>query len=258
MSAPMEKSSYRAYQQVLNISIKPKSAKIAATSKKVTKPSATKKDSCGAVKRRTKTGCLTCRKRKKKCDEDKVNGKCQGCTRNFLECCWPEAEPVAAIISKCSTPITIITAPSPAPLVLGVKSSAPFKSTKCSISSLIEPVKIESKCEIKQEVETNPYPSPSQSPISEIKQEHGDVSYIALPPLMNVQYKVHSKDSNIRGIKTETDNESTVIIKQEPVVKHEPEVKQEQQVCKPFVQEAKFVITSFNCNKDLCQIPNSA
>ncbi|GMM47742.1 hypothetical protein DAPK24_043400 [Pichia kluyveri] len=36
---------------------------------------------------RTKTGCFTCRKRKKKCDE---NGPvCSGCSRNFLCCVWP-------------------------------------------------------------------------------------------------------------------------------------------------------------------------
>ncbi|KAK5057764.1 hypothetical protein LTR84_011765 [Exophiala bonariae] len=37
---------------------------------------------------RVKTGCLTCRGRRKKCDERKPN--CTGCTRNFLRCDWPE------------------------------------------------------------------------------------------------------------------------------------------------------------------------
>lgn len=36
---------------------------------------------------RVKTGCLTCRQRRKKCDERKP--VCTGCTRNFLECDWP-------------------------------------------------------------------------------------------------------------------------------------------------------------------------
>ncbi|KIW81500.1 hypothetical protein Z517_04525 [Fonsecaea pedrosoi CBS 271.37] len=36
---------------------------------------------------RTKTGCLTCRRRKKKCDELKPT--CTGCARNFIECQWP-------------------------------------------------------------------------------------------------------------------------------------------------------------------------
>lgn len=37
--------------------------------------------------RRTKTGCLCCRKRRKKCDERYPN--CQGCKRNRINCVWP-------------------------------------------------------------------------------------------------------------------------------------------------------------------------
>ncbi|KAJ3951336.1 hypothetical protein N0V92_012263 [Colletotrichum tropicale] len=36
---------------------------------------------------RVRTGCLTCRGRKKKCDETKP--RCRGCERNRLECKWP-------------------------------------------------------------------------------------------------------------------------------------------------------------------------
>ncbi|KAB8230235.1 Zn(II)2Cys6 transcription factor [Aspergillus alliaceus] len=36
---------------------------------------------------RTKTGCLTCRKRKKKCDE--TPGTCSNCARRWLPCEWP-------------------------------------------------------------------------------------------------------------------------------------------------------------------------
>jgi hypothetical protein len=36
---------------------------------------------------RVKTGCLTCRRRKKKCDE--VKPACSGCHRNKLSCEWP-------------------------------------------------------------------------------------------------------------------------------------------------------------------------
>lgn len=36
---------------------------------------------------RTRTGCLPCRRRKKKCDEAKP--QCQACTRNKLQCAWP-------------------------------------------------------------------------------------------------------------------------------------------------------------------------
>ncbi|KAG7927836.1 hypothetical protein KL925_002194 [Ogataea polymorpha] len=39
-------------------------------------------------KSRTKSGCFTCRKRKKKCDERYP--VCSGCSRNFLHCSWPE------------------------------------------------------------------------------------------------------------------------------------------------------------------------
>lgn len=43
---------------------------------------------------RVKTGCLTCRRRKKKCDE--VRPKCKGCSRNKLECSWPKFGPQEA------------------------------------------------------------------------------------------------------------------------------------------------------------------
>lgn len=36
---------------------------------------------------RTRTGCLSCRQRKKKCDE--VKPHCQACERNKLACIWP-------------------------------------------------------------------------------------------------------------------------------------------------------------------------
>lgn len=72
-------SDYRSYQQVISLSIRPN------TPNKVRKSKAPKSQ----PKIRTKTGCLTCRKRKKKCDEHIVDGKCQGCTRNFLDCNWP-------------------------------------------------------------------------------------------------------------------------------------------------------------------------
>ncbi|EGV62002.1 hypothetical protein CANTEDRAFT_115466 [Yamadazyma tenuis ATCC 10573] len=74
---------YRSYQQVVDLAIrhpgKQKKSKVA------------KKTAAVPVsgKTRTKTGCLTCRRRKKKCDENIVNGKCQGCSRNFLDCSWP-------------------------------------------------------------------------------------------------------------------------------------------------------------------------
>jgi hypothetical protein len=41
---------------------------------------------------RSKTGCLTCRVKKIKCDETKPN--CMRCTHGQRECNWPEAAPV--------------------------------------------------------------------------------------------------------------------------------------------------------------------
>lgn len=41
-------------------------------------------------KTRSKAGCFTCRKRKKKCDE--CYPICSGCARNFLCCVWPDKE----------------------------------------------------------------------------------------------------------------------------------------------------------------------
>ncbi|GMM30975.1 hypothetical protein DAMA08_037200 [Martiniozyma asiatica (nom. inval.)] len=38
-------------------------------------------------KSRTKTGCFTCRRRKKKCDEQ--GPVCSGCKRNYVQCIWP-------------------------------------------------------------------------------------------------------------------------------------------------------------------------
>ncbi|CAK7903206.1 hypothetical protein CAAN1_07S06370 [[Candida] anglica] len=123
--------SYKAYQQVLNLST-PKAATPVTKSETPTK-------------RRTKSGCLTCRKRKKKCDEDVVDGKCQGCTRNFLECCWPE-KPVSAAIS---------TTPSP---------KIEFKTPKAPKTPLIQAA----------------YPSPEMSPVFEGKIEHNEISKLEL------------------------------------------------------------------------------
>ncbi|RLV94520.1 hypothetical protein JA1_001754 [Spathaspora sp. JA1] len=247
-------TNYRSYQQVLDISIKRKTSKTNVThtattpvatvntTKKITK---VKKDE-NNIKRRTKTGCLTCRKRKKKCDEDKVNGKCQGCTRNFLECCWPEAAPTA--------PVTIKELPSMA-------KSPVLRSTKCNINSLLAtPIKTEMeqiKCGKPVKVEPVPYPSPISSPqFTEAKlASHSEVNIISLPPLFNVNYKLQSKDSNVRGIKSEE-------IKHENI-KHENSKVMVAPVATPLSPPrvdapapTKFVITSFNIHKDLCQVPN--
>ncbi|EEQ41787.1 hypothetical protein CLUG_05915 [Clavispora lusitaniae ATCC 42720] len=71
---------YKSYQQVFSLT---SGCKRTST----TKPKARAET---VTKKRTKTGCLTCRRRKKKCDEVKVDGKCQACIRNFMDCCWSE------------------------------------------------------------------------------------------------------------------------------------------------------------------------
>ncbi|EPE07504.1 c6 transcription factor [Ophiostoma piceae UAMH 11346] len=69
---------------------------------------------------RSRNGCLTCRHRKKKCDE--VKPDCTGCTRNRLSCVWPPttakpaASPSAASATTTSAPAPASgTAPTPAP-----------------------------------------------------------------------------------------------------------------------------------------------
>lgn len=112
------------------------------------------------VQKRTKTGCLTCRKRKKKCDENIIDGKCQGCTRNFLDCNWPTSLTQAptsrgrtsSISSECSgTSIDTLDNSEP-------NTRAPSPISNHFISS---------------------YPSP-KSP--KLEDEH-DISCIKLPPL---------------------------------------------------------------------------
>lgn len=82
---------YKEYQKVINLAVK-------------NKPSFKRKSSRTEpgheVKRRTRTGCLTCRKRKKKCDEEKSGGRCQACIRNFLNCTWPDETKSEQIFSE--------------------------------------------------------------------------------------------------------------------------------------------------------------
>ncbi|KAJ5948080.1 hypothetical protein N7466_001095 [Penicillium verhagenii] len=46
--------------------------------------------SISSAKLRTRTGCLQCRNRRKKCDE--LRPQCAGCRRNQLQCIWPSNE----------------------------------------------------------------------------------------------------------------------------------------------------------------------
>lgn len=128
----MTSPSYKCYQQVLHLSV-PK-AKAVATPKISTK-------------RRTKSGCLTCRKRKKKCDEEVSGGKCQGCTRNFLECCWSskevEARPTALPLTPSSSMedvTTAVTPPKTPVLITAYPSPAlsPVFESKCGTPEVLK------------------------------------------------------------------------------------------------------------------------
>lgn len=106
--------------------------------------------------KRTRTGCLTCRQRKKKCDEHKINGKCQACTRNFLTCGWPVE----------STPEPALKPPSTSLL-------SPMQNySKISVAGLCTPVAAESA-----------YPSPVTTPtIASCKSPGNEVALLHLPP----------------------------------------------------------------------------
>ncbi|KAI5962189.1 uncharacterized protein KGF55_003265 [Candida pseudojiufengensis] len=255
---------YRSYQQVLNIAVKPTTTstsnvlniKKLNSTKKITKPKIKKDES--QIKRRTKTGCFTCRKRKKKCDEDKVNGKCQACTRNFLQCCWPEPTPtkegpkeLSAETRKCSDNVSTV------------------RSTKCDINSLLAspittitppvikkqelPSTKQQESHEKQKIseKQNPYPSPIQSPVSlysHPNSPNNEISYISLPPLYNFNYKLHAKDSNVRGSKNENDDNTKIQSKS-----NEQTIPQPNKVVSEE-SRTRFIITSFNSRKDLCEI----
>jgi len=54
---------------------------------------------------RSRTGCFTCRRRKKKCNEEKPI--CSGCKRNKLDCRWPtEAASSSSLSTSSSSTIT--------------------------------------------------------------------------------------------------------------------------------------------------------
>ncbi|RCK63518.1 hypothetical protein Cantr_09792 [Candida viswanathii] len=197
--------SYRSYQQVLNISLKPKTAtsscckKSAAaaaasttTTKRVSKP---KRDE-SLIKRRTKTGCLTCRKRKKKCDEDKVNGKCQACTRNFLDCCWPDPN---AVKPKTKKQPQQSQPPKQAEPLSPSMTSPIIRSKKCDINYLLQPEQPKPDAAAEPKVFI-PYPSPTLSPVFSEAKPPTEVTHFALPPMYNVSYRHQSKDSNVRSL----------------------------------------------------------
>ncbi|KAI5954536.1 hypothetical protein KGF54_002311 [Candida jiufengensis] len=263
---------YRTYQQVLNIAVKPTTTqnqnvstiKKLNSSKKITKPTKIRKDE-SQIKRRTKTGCFTCRKRKKKCDEDKVNGKCQACTRNFLDCCWPEP------VTKKETQPKELKEFKEIKSCTNIEPTTITRSTKCDINSLLaSPINqqispITSKRELLQQQITpepepqqiNPYPSPIQSPVSTFSHPNSptnNISYMNLPPL-NFNYKLHAKDSNVRGSKEENIEESKFQINLGTQITSNNNNSQVNSV-RPVENKTRFIISSFNSRKALCDIKN--
>ncbi|ANZ77153.1 BA75_03690T0 [Komagataella pastoris] len=94
-AAPIKEESQFAHLTLMNKDL-PSNAK-QAKSKVSAAPAKTSSRSAGGsgnnnaapVKKRVRTGCLTCRKKHKKCDENR-NPKCDFCTLKGLECVWPE------------------------------------------------------------------------------------------------------------------------------------------------------------------------
>lgn len=108
------------------------------------------------VNKRTRTGCLTCRQRKKKCDEHKVNGKCQACTRNFLTCGWPAENTAGSTLNPLSTS-----------LLSPVQNYA-----KISVAELCAPMAAETA-----------YPSPITTPkMASCLSPGNEVAQLQLPP----------------------------------------------------------------------------
>lgn len=137
---------YKAYQQVLDLS-------------GTKKPSRAAPKTSTTPKKRTKSGCLTCRARKKKCDESKVGGLCQACVRNFLSCSWPgdEAAPTKKTPELAPEVPTTNMAPMPAKL--------PVLPTK------------------PQDKGADAYPSPLASPLSSPKIAAVEEKPVKLPPI---------------------------------------------------------------------------
>ncbi|WLF79226.1 hypothetical protein PVL30_002978 [Lodderomyces elongisporus] len=324
-------TNYRSYQQVLNISVKPttttpclsqkkaSSSILATTSRRQNQNKITKakkstangsgvkdhtNDSTAPIKRRTKTGCFTCRKRKKKCDEDKVNGKCQACTRNFLECCWPETninstiKSQASSMEKQSSSTSELAEGPKTPELKMVKPctqssqvsqhTSPVSYKKCDIKSLL--TSPPASPEIKPTVVYNPYPSPKQSPNfkeaklqSPLASTENICGLVTLPPLLlNSNYRLNttspplavpssssltssSPSSSSSSITATRINESNVrgMPRQVPVatketvspIMNDKSVSLERKE-KNVTFGSKFIITSFNADKSLCEIKN--
>lgn len=228
-------TNYKDFQQVLNFSIRPKSvsggSKSLAPKKNLNKIAVTKPSSTPTNKR-TKTGCLTCRKRKKKCDEDKVDGKCQACTRNFLECCWPEAATsMATVKAGAATTIKI------EPTIVKVEQGE--ENVSCCgdkhdyevsprLPSIEEQLQLKTPPLSPVSLAAAIYPSPTSSPklyqngYRRVSQDF--IKPIVLPPIRCNQFKVAKKQTSA------------------------PKKSLSE-------QQTKFVITSFNKDNGLVHVP---
>lgn len=146
----MVETNYKSYQQVINLSARTNttSRSTSKVTKKLTQP----------IKRRTKSGCLTCRKRKKKCDEDLVDGKCQACTRNFLQCCWPQ--PATAV--ERESPVRFATTQYPTPDASPVAKATVMES---DVSYVLLPPRAGSK------TVSTPESSPRVKPTEELQHQ---------------------------------------------------------------------------------------
>ena len=113
---------YKDYQKVINLAVK---------NKPNFKRKSSRTDPGYEVKRRTKTGCLTCRRRKKKCDEEKSGGRCQACIRNFLNCTWPDEARIEQTFSEPAFEHGLLRTPES----LSPVSSANMRSPRSPISS---------------------------------------------------------------------------------------------------------------------------
>ncbi|OBA20153.1 hypothetical protein METBIDRAFT_79441 [Metschnikowia bicuspidata var. bicuspidata NRRL YB-4993] len=142
---------YKSYQQVLDLSGNRKS------SPKARPVQPTNSD---GPKRRTKSGCMTCRKRKKKCDEEVEGGKCQACIRNFLDCCWSAEKPPQPVESL--------------PLSLASQKLMVPKSPLLEIKEKTVPA---------SQKGASAYPSPISSPKARPMEETKTIQSLSLPPI---------------------------------------------------------------------------
>ena len=101
---------------------------------------------------RVKTGCLTCRQRRKKCDERKPN--CTGCTRNFLSCQWPKTTTGNSSVHQGKKTNRVQGVPSKASITNGDMQHTVFTVEQCRDSLETEsPISAEGKatpCGIKE------------------------------------------------------------------------------------------------------------